>query len=157
VISYHFAVFPTPASPPVWPGRYPFFCFDSYLEFDLEALLSCFRLIVTFFEVFAPTAFWFQSGFLISEFASFGKGYVFMVCLPSWRFTLIETLESCFRFQRSWGSPYRVFPSLKGKLSLRTILSSHHVNLATLTRQLGCGFITRLHVQSFGPSMSPFF
>lgn len=50
------------------------------------------------------------------------------VWLPPFRIALNITLRSYFIPQRSWGSPYRVFPFPQGKLPLKTIFSSHYVS-----------------------------
>jgi len=109
-----------------------------------------------FCEVYVPAAFWFRQGSAFSE-----------TCLISSKvspsrfgyrlgaFPRFETLGSFFIPQRSWDSPYRVFPSLGGKSSLRTISSSHCVGHTTVTRQLGLVFIEQRRIQSFGPSISP--
>lgn len=74
--------------------------------------------------------------------------YAFMVWLPSLRLAPVSALRSCFISQRSWDSPFRVFPLLQRRPSLRMIPSSHYVGLKTWPRTVKNGVILKLRMQS---------
>jgi len=71
-----------------------------------------------------------------------------MVWLPSLRFSPQNALRSCFISQRSWDSPYRVFPLLQRRSPLKMTPSSHYVGLKTWPRAVKTGFIFKRRIQS---------
>lgn len=76
----------------------------------------------------------------------------FMVWLPSLRLSPHKALRSYFISQRSWDSPFRVFPSLPGRSSLKMIPSSHCVGLKALPRSVKSGFTSKRRIQSIDPN-----